>query len=70
MTSSTRERARYDYGDGRIVCRDPKKVFKQLGNTKGTNLYGLDSLSNDGPVYVVEGEKTPIPPRMFGTPPP
>lgn len=49
--------ARYDYGDGRIVCRDPKKVFKQLGNTKGTNLYGLDSLSNDGPVYVVEGEK-------------
>ena len=49
--------ARYDYGDGRIVCRDPAKVFKQLGNTKGSNLYGLDSLSNDGPVYVVEGEK-------------
>lgn len=49
--------ARYDYGDGRIVCRDPAKVFKQLGNTKGTNLYGLDSLSNGGPVYVVEGEK-------------
>lgn len=49
--------ARYDYGDGRIVCRDPTKEFKQLGNTKGTNLYGLDSLSNDGPVYVVEGEK-------------
>ncbi|TXS65802.1 hypothetical protein CHU71_02510 [Corynebacterium sp. LK14] len=49
--------ARYDYGDGRIVCRDPAKVFKQIGNTKGTNLYGLDSLSNNGPVYVVEGEK-------------
>ncbi|HAT1304112.1 TPA: AAA family ATPase [Corynebacterium striatum] len=49
--------ARYDYGDGRIVCRDPKKVFKQLGNTKGTNLYGLETLENEGPVYVVEGEK-------------
>ncbi|MCK6161403.1 AAA family ATPase [Corynebacterium simulans] len=49
--------ARYDYGDGRIVCRDPKKVFKQLGNTKGTNLYGLGTLENEGPVYVVEGEK-------------
>lgn len=49
--------ARYDYGDGRIVCRDPTKVFKQLGNTKGTNLYGLETLKNEGPVYVVEGEK-------------
>ncbi len=49
--------ARYDYGDGRTVYRNPAKVFKQLGNTKGTNLYGLDSLTNDGPVYVVEGEK-------------
>lgn len=49
--------ARYDYGDGRIVCRDPAKVFKQLGNTKGTNLYGLETLKNEGPVYVVEGEK-------------
>lgn len=49
--------ARYDYGDGRIVCRDPAKVFTQLGNTKGTNLYGLETLKNEGPVYVVEGEK-------------
>lgn len=49
--------ARYDYGDGRIVCRDPAKIFKQLGNTKGTNLYGLETLKNEGVVYVVEGEK-------------
>lgn len=48
---------RYDYGDGRFVHRSPDKLFKQSGNTKGTNLYGLASLSTPGPVYVVEGEK-------------
>lgn len=32
-------------------------MFKQSGNTKGTNLYGLASLATPGPVYVVEGEK-------------
>ncbi|MEK0145811.1 AAA family ATPase [Corynebacterium yonathiae] len=49
--------ARYDYGDGRLVHRSPEKYFRQTGNTKGTNLYGLQSLSLPGPVYVVEGEK-------------
>lgn len=48
---------RYDYGDGRFVHRSPEKSFKQSGNTKGTNLYGLASLAAPGPVYVVEGEK-------------
>ena len=48
---------RYDYGDGRLVHRSPEKYFRQTGNTKGTNLYGLQSLSLPGPVYVVEGEK-------------
>lgn len=48
---------RYDYGDGRLVHRSPEKHFRQTGNTKGTNLYGLQSLSQPGPVYVVEGEK-------------
>lgn len=48
---------RYDYGDGRLVYRSPEKYFRQTGNTKGTNLYGLQSLSHPGPVYVVEGEK-------------
>lgn len=48
---------RYDYGDGRLVHRSPEKYFRQTGNTKGTNLYGLQSLSQPGPVYVVEGEK-------------
>lgn len=48
---------RYDYGDGRFVHRSPEKLFKQSGNTKGTNLYGLASLATPGPVYVVEGEK-------------
>ena len=48
---------RYDYGDGRFVHRSPEKYFKQSGNTKGTNLYGLASLTTPGPVYVVEGEK-------------
>lgn len=48
---------RYDYNDGRFVHRSPKKHFKQSGNTKGTNLYGLASLVTPGPVYVVEGEK-------------
>lgn len=49
--------ASYDYGDNRIVHRSPEKAFNQIGNTKGTNLYGLPSLGNPGPVYVVEGEK-------------
>lgn len=49
--------ASYDYGDNRIVHRSPEKAFNQIGNTKGTNLYGLPSLDNPGPVYVVEGEK-------------
>ncbi|MEJ4107222.1 AAA family ATPase [Corynebacterium accolens] len=48
---------RYDYGDGRFVHRSPEKLFRQTGNTKGTNLYGLQSLTRPGPVYVVEGEK-------------
>lgn len=48
---------RYEYGDGRLVHRSPEKHFTQSGNTKGTNLYGLPSLSQPGPVYVVEGEK-------------
>ena len=48
---------RYDYGDGRLVHRSPEKYFRQTGNTRGTNLYGLQSLSLPGPVYVVEGEK-------------
>lgn len=48
---------RYNYGDGRLVHRSPEKYFRQSGNTKGTNLFGLDSLSKSGPVYVVEGEK-------------
>lgn len=47
----------YEYGDGRLVHRSPEKHFSQSGNTKGTNLYGLPSLSQPGPVYVVEGEK-------------
>lgn len=49
--------ARYDYGDGRVVRRSFAKEFFQSGNTKGTELYGLDSLNRTGPVYVVEGEK-------------
>lgn len=46
----------YRYTGGRVVHRTPEKYFKQTGNTKGTDLYGVDSLDQDGPVYVVEGE--------------
>lgn len=55
---------RYAYGDGRIVrripCADnPKAKFTQLGNTKGSALYGIETLEAfpDSPVYIVEGEK-------------
>ena len=40
----------YDYGDGRFVHRSPEKSFKQSGNTKGTNLYGLASLAAPTPM--------------------
>lgn len=55
---------RYTYGDGRIVRRiprvdDPKAMFTQIGNTKGTALYGIETLEMfpESPVYIVEGEK-------------
>lgn len=55
---------RYTYGDGRIVRRipridDPKAMFSQIGNTKGTALYGIETLETfpNSAVYIVEGEK-------------
>lgn len=53
----------YSYADGREVLRrwrqekQDMKGFTQRGNTTGSALYGIESLENDGPVYVVEGEK-------------
>lgn len=59
----------YRYSDGFTVSRSPEKYFSQLckhgvrptkcSECKGklTTLYGIDSLQDDQPVYVVEGEK-------------
>ncbi|WP_338122202.1 AAA family ATPase [Corynebacterium ammoniagenes] len=59
----------YEYSDGFVVSRSPEKYFSQLckhgmkptkcSECKGklTTLYGIDSLQDDQPVYVVEGEK-------------
>ena len=59
----------YRYSDGFTVSRSPDKYFSQLckhgvrptkcSECKGklTTLYGIDSLQDDQPVYVVEGEK-------------
>ncbi|AMJ45001.1 AAA family ATPase [Corynebacterium stationis] len=59
----------YRYSDGFTVSRSPDKYFSQLckhgvrptkcSECKGklTTLYGIDSLQDGQPVYVVEGEK-------------
>lgn len=47
----------YTYDGGRQVIRRQGKKFTQRGNTKSTALYKVNELSQDGPIYVVEGEE-------------
>ena len=61
---------RYPYSDGFVVRRLPNKVFKQVCRHNKTPsrceeckhidvraLYGIDTVGDTGPVYIVEGEK-------------
>ena len=61
---------RYPYSDGFVVRRLPHKVFKQVCRHNKTPsrceeckhidvraLYGIDTVGDTGPVYIVEGEK-------------
>lgn len=61
---------RYPYSDGFVVRRLPSKVFRQVCKHNKTPskcdeckqidvraLYGIESVSDTGPVYIVEGEK-------------
>ncbi|WP_175934567.1 AAA family ATPase [Corynebacterium sp. Marseille-P4321] len=61
---------RYPYSDGFVVRRLPNKVFRQVCKHNKTPsrceeckyidvraLYGIDTVGDTGPVYIVEGEK-------------
>lgn len=69
---------RYPYSDGFVVRRLPNKVFRQVCKHNKTPskcdeckhidvraLYGIESVGDTGPVYIVEGEKDVNSARAF-----
>lgn len=69
---------RYPYSDGFVVRRLPNKIFRQVCKHNKTPskcdeckhidvraLYGIESVGDTGPVYIVEGEKDVNSARAF-----